>query len=163
MISQPMCPNCGKLIFLNAKSVYTFCTACQNSFTVEVIGDTPTLKLTSPVLHKSIDRLVNLEYLINNTQSRMKTVQRAIRVNQVAKFFSSILILVGIWIMIYRTTDNIQLGIMVIGVSIFILLMSFIIVSHSKKQLEQEQIECARFQNEKNSMEESIKALTINL
>jgi len=162
-ISLSVCPNWGIKIILSNETVYTFCYSCQSSFTNETISGTISLKLASPVLHKSIKRLVNLVYLINNTQIKLKTVQRAIRVNQVSKFFRSILILVGIWIIIHRTKDNIQLGLMVIGVSIFFFLLVFIIVSHSKKQLGQEQIKCARLQNEKKSMEESIKALTNNL
>ena len=161
MISQSVCPNCGKMIFHHAEPDYTFCYSCQSSFTVEVIGGTTTLKPASPDLHKSIDRLVNLEYLINNTQSRMKTVQREIRVYQILKIFSILSLLVFVWMIIsLKLADNIQLILMAIGLPIFLFLLSVIVVSQDRKKLEQNQREQAEFQNEKASIEEAINALT---
>lgn len=160
MISLTACPNCGKNIIINSETDYAVCHSCQSSIIVKTIGSETTITPTSPVAKRLIDKLVNLEYFINDTQSRMKTLNRDIRLNQISKIISIIFILAGIWILISRSAGTVQIGLMVIGISVFLFLLSVFLLSHSRKKLEQNQSEHTKLLNEKKSIEDSVKELT---
>lgn len=151
------CPNCGKELPVKTSDAYKVCYNCQKRYTVKVIGGTVSLSPPDAFLQNIIDRLVNVEYLINKTQSSIKVIEKEIRVNKILKYLSILFILLGIGFIVFSTADMDQLGLLQIGIGIFFLLMSISIIFFRRKKLEMEKRELSKLQIEKSKLEESIQ------
>lgn len=144
------CPNCAKEIPVKSSDVYTVCYNCQKRYMVKIIGDTVSLNPPDAFLQNIIDRLVNVEYLINKTQSSIKVIEKEIHVNKILIYLSILFILLGIGFIVFGTADMDQLSLIQIGSGIFLLLISISIIFFRRKKLEMEKRELSKLKIEKS-------------